>query len=181
MNDLSEENVIRWIGKLFGIGIFAKGNFHRWATARQYMYEHVPSSALPEGLVDAELVPGRFNLLGAVWNMNSRSRLWELGREVLDVDGCGYLLVADAGLSGAESLFLAALNRDTNMRDTIEDNMYHFNEWANLSLGSRGTGEVPSIVSGGLNLKDGSHYTVMAVRLSSLKQAYGLGEDAASV
>lgn len=176
MNDLSESNVVQWIGKLFGVRTLLKGNFHRWLTARDYLYEHV--SGLPEGLTQAELVSGRFNLLGSVWNMNSKSRLIEIGLEVVDTQGCGYLLVADAGLVGADSLFLAAISVDTDVMEAVSDNLYHMREWAALSAGPNGTGMAPSIVSGGLRMRDSRHFSVLAVRLSSLAQKYGLGEGA---
>lgn len=177
MNNLSEGNAIRYVGKLFGIPPFADGRFHRWDTAVNYMLDHVDQSNLPEGLSGAVFVPDRLSLVGSLWCLNKKSRLWKIAEEVMDADKTCYMLVSDTGIPGAEGLFLLACGHYASQGEAVEDMKYHLEEWSLFAGREQGLKAGISTATGGMTI-DGGVFSVQAVRLATLKQKYAWGENA---
>lgn len=177
MNNLSEGNAIRYVGKLFGIPPFADGKFHRWDTAADYMATRINSSNLPEGLSGAVFVPDRLSLVGSLWTLNKKSKLWKIAEEVMDADKTCYMLASDTGIPGAEGLFLLACGQYDSQIEAAADMRYHLEEWSALAGSERGKKAGLSIVTGGMAI-DGGVFSVQAVRLATLKQKYTWGENA---
>lgn len=177
MNNLSEGNAIRYVGKLFCIPPFADGRFHRWDTAVDYMLSHVDSGNLPEGLSGAAFVPDRLSLVGSLWGLNKKSRLWKIAEEVMDADKTCYMLASDTGIPGAEGLFLLACGHYASTEEAADDTAYHVRVWSAFAGREQGTGAGISTVTGGMSI-DGGVFSVQAVRLATLKQKYAWGSNA---